>query len=186
MRRLNRWLIAVALFLLAVAGETRAALRINGNQLVEGCNTYSSDVARARAAGARLAAPHRLVFNIGQGVMGRGELPGPASGQGTVAFVIGLGLGYDIANVAYDAYCPVSITGDANNTGTINSADIIHLVNFVFKSGPPPLPCIASGDVNCSGNVTSADVIGLVNFVFKSGAAPCDVCNLIPGVWGCP
>jgi hypothetical protein len=173
-------------WILGLVGTSWATLRINGNQMVEGCNTYGSDVARSRAAGEKLALPHRLVFNIGQGVMGRGELPGPATGEGAVAFVIGLGLMYDIANVAYDAYCPVSITGDANNTGAINSADIIHLVNYVFKSGPHPLPCTASGDTNCSGAVTSADVIGLVNYVFKSGAAPCDVCNLIPGVWSCP
>jgi cysteine-rich repeat protein len=82
--------------------------------------------------------------------------------------------------------CNVTITGDVNNSGTITSADIIYLVNYVFKGQAPPMPCAASGDVNCSGTVTSADIIFLVGFVFKGGPAPCDVCTLIPGTWTCP
>ena len=64
-----------------------------------------------------------------------------------------------------------------NLSGTITSADIIGLVNFVFKGGDPPLPCVAAGDVNCGGTVTSADIIALVNYVFKGGLAPCDACT---------
>ena len=82
--------------------------------------------------------------------------------------------------------CPVTLTGDANLSGTLTSADIILLVNYVFKSGDPPLPCVAAGDVNCSGNITSSDIIYLVNHVFKSAQAPCDVCESIPSVWSCP
>lgn len=63
--------------------------------------------------------------------------------------------------------------GDMNLSNTINSADIIFLVNYVFKGGPIP-PCGGvAGDVNCAGGVTSADIIYLVNFVFKGGPAPC-------------
>ncbi len=70
------------------------------------------------------------------------------------------------------------LPGDTNDNGVITSADIIHLVNHVFKGGPPPLPLPQAGDVNCSGTLTSADIIGLVNYVFKGGAPPCDVCSL--------
>lgn len=82
--------------------------------------------------------------------------------------------------------CPVLMTGDVDETGTLASSDIIYLVNYAFKSGPDPLPCAASGDVNCDGAVTSADVIFMVNHVFKSGPEPCDVCALFPEVWICP
>jgi hypothetical protein len=75
--------------------------------------------------------------------------------------------------------CPVNVTGDVDMNNAITSADIIYLVNFVFKSGPAPLPVVAVGDVNCSGGVNSADIIYLVNFVFKSGLAPCDVCTIL-------
>jgi hypothetical protein len=82
--------------------------------------------------------------------------------------------------------CLVVLTGDVNVSGAITSADIILMVNHVFKGGPPPSPCSAAGDVNCSGSLTSSDIIGMVNFVFKGGAAPCDVCTIIPAVWACP
>jgi hypothetical protein len=73
--------------------------------------------------------------------------------------------------------CPIAVTGDVNVSGSITSADVITLVNYVFKSGLPPQPCAAAGDVNCNGTVTSADVISLVNYVFKGGTPPCDACT---------
>ncbi len=84
------------------------------------------------------------------------------------------------------ADCPVILTGDADTSGALTAADVIRLVNYVFKSGLPPEPCVAAGDTNCDEAVTAADVINLVNRVFKSGPAPCDVCALIPGFWTCP
>lgn len=70
------------------------------------------------------------------------------------------------------------VSGDVNASGQITSADVINLVNYTFKSGPPPLPIAEAGDVNCDHTLTSADIIRLVNYVFKSGAEPCDVCAL--------
>jgi len=81
--------------------------------------------------------------------------------------------------------CQISQTGDVNISGTLTSADIIGLVNFVFKSAAPPLPCEGAGDVNCSESVTSADIIYMVNHVFKGGPLPCDACSLVPGAWDC-
>ena len=75
--------------------------------------------------------------------------------------------------------CPVAQTGDVDTSGAITSADIIYLVNYVFKAGPAPLPVTEAGDANCSGEVTSADLIYLVNHVFKAGPLPCDVCTLL-------
>jgi hypothetical protein len=80
----------------------------------------------------------------------------------------------------------ITMPGDVNVSGAITSADVITLVNYVFKSGAVPLPCVAAGDVNCSGNVTSADIITLLNYVFKSGAAPCNVCETAGLGWSCP
>lgn len=81
--------------------------------------------------------------------------------------------------------CPVSKTGDVNESGPLTSADIIYMVNYIFKSGPEPLPCVAVADVNCDGRVNAADIIHFVNILFKI-AVPCDVCPLIwDGVWTC-
>jgi hypothetical protein len=62
--------------------------------------------------------------------------------------------------------------GDIDNSGEITSADVIRLVNFVFRGGPPPQPVRRSGDINCDGPVTAPDIILLVNYVFKGGAEP--------------
>jgi len=93
-----------------------------------------------------------------------------------------MGLGYWFGAVVA---CPVELTGDVNVDAVVTSADIIYLVNYVFKGGSMPQPCEAGGDVNCDASVTSADIIYLVGFVFKGGPAPCDVCTLIPGTWSC-
>lgn len=78
-------------------------------------------------------------------------------------------------------------TGDVDTSGAITSADIIGLVNYIFKGGAAPRPCPAAGDVNCSEVVTSADLITLINYIFKAGPPPCDVCDLIDsGAWICP
>jgi hypothetical protein len=82
--------------------------------------------------------------------------------------------------------CPITITGDVNQSGTLTSADIISMVGFVFKSGPPPEPCEAAGDVNCSGVVTSSDIIYMVNHVFKGAPPPCDICEFWLDLWTCP
>lgn len=97
-------------------------------------------------------------------------------------FKMGLGFWYGAAGGA----CPLTLMGDVNNNGSVTSADIIALVNYVFKGGAAPIPCIAHGDINCSGTITSADIIALVNYVFKGGAAPCNVCTIIPSMWSCP
>jgi hypothetical protein len=75
--------------------------------------------------------------------------------------------------------CYVATTGDVNMSGDITSADIVAMVNFVFKGAAPPQPCEAAGDVNCSAACTSSDIIYLVNFVFKGGPGPCDVCTIL-------
>jgi len=80
----------------------------------------------------------------------------------------------------------VALTGDVSASGSLTSADVIAMVNFVFKAGLPFSPCEAAGDVNCTGQVTSADIIFMVNAVFKGGPASCNVCALIPSQWVCP
>jgi len=89
------------------------------------------------------------------------------------SFVGDLGLWIPVA----ESGCPITMTGDVNLSGTLTSADIIGMVNYVFKGGSTPLPCPASGDLNCNGSVTSADIITLVNHIFKGGPAPCDACT---------
>ena len=109
---------------------------------------------------------YKMGLSVGQSVAGEGSSTNYKMGIG---FWYGAGAGVDP--------CPILITGDVNETGAITSADIIALVNYVFKGGAPPQPCEAAGDVNCTESVTSADIIYLVVHVFKGGPAPCDACT---------
>jgi hypothetical protein len=61
--------------------------------------------------------------------------------------------------------------GDANGDGTINVADAVFLINFIFKSGPAPDPLIA-GDANCDNNPNIGDAVYIINFVFNGGPEP--------------
>ena len=63
------------------------------------------------------------------------------------------------------------IRGDANDDGVINSADIVYLINYLFKGGPAPDP-LWVGDVNCDEIINSADVVYLIDYLFKGGPPP--------------
>ena len=111
------------------------------------------------------SANFKLGLSVGQAAAG--EVSGPT-------FTLGVGFWYGLAG---GGLCPITLTGDVNLSGSLTSADIIAMVNFVFKGGAPPLPCEAAADVNCNGSVTSADVIFMVGHVFKGGPGPCDACT---------
>jgi len=70
---------------------------------------------------------------------------------------------------------PLQPEGDVTNDGVVTSADIVALVNYVFKSGPAPVP-IHIGDVNSSCAINAGDIIYLVNYVFKGGTQPLEGC----------
>jgi hypothetical protein len=63
------------------------------------------------------------------------------------------------------------ILGDVNNDAIVNSADVVYLINYLFKAGPEPLP-LQAGDVNSDDTTNSADVVYLINYLFKDGPPP--------------
>lgn len=67
--------------------------------------------------------------------------------------------------------------GDVNLDYQFTSADIIYLVNYVFKSGQSPMPGSQYGDVNGDCLTNAVDIIHYVNFVFKGGAALSEPCS---------
>jgi len=81
----------------------------------------------------------------------------------TVVTSYALGDGPGFAAV-YEPYPP----GDVNLSRTVEAADIIFLVNYIFKGAAAP-QFLTLGDVNRSCTISASDVIALVNFVFKSG-----------------
>jgi hypothetical protein len=63
------------------------------------------------------------------------------------------------------------VRGDANADGVINVADIVCVVNFLYRNGDPPTP-MEAGDANCDGIVNVADVVYLVNYLYRGGDPP--------------
>jgi len=72
--------------------------------------------------------------------------------------------------------------GDANDDGTINLADAISVLMYLFAGGAPP-PCRKAADSNDSGDLNIADAIGVLTYLFGRGAPlpePFEVCGMDP------
>jgi hypothetical protein len=65
----------------------------------------------------------------------------------------------------------VAIRGDANGSGSVDLADAVFVVNWLFIGGPAPDP-LWLGDANCSGSVDLADAVYIVNWLFIGGPPP--------------
>lgn len=61
--------------------------------------------------------------------------------------------------------------GDVNNDNNVSVADVVYLINYLFKGGPSPDPQI-EGDANGDGQVSIADVVYLIGYLFKGGSPP--------------
>ncbi|KPL04224.1 MAG: hypothetical protein AMJ73_04445 [candidate division Zixibacteria bacterium SM1_73] len=70
-----------------------------------------------------------------------------------------------------DHYIVPSVPGDVNQSGEVNSADVVFLIDYLFKQGPPP-DFLELADVNKDCIVNSADVVYLMNYLFKGGPCP--------------
>ena len=78
------------------------------------------------------------------------------------------------AGQAYVLSCRVGepfVRGDANADGIINVADIVYLVNYLYRGGSEPSPA-ESGDATCDGVVNVADIVFLVNYLYRGGDPP--------------
>ncbi len=65
------------------------------------------------------------------------------------------------------------VCGDCNKDSIIDVADVIHLLNYLYKNGPAPDPP-ESGDCNCDEIIDLGDAIHLINYLFKQGPSPCE------------
>ncbi len=63
------------------------------------------------------------------------------------------------------------ICGDANGDEGIYILDVVYIINYKYKDGPPPEP-LESADVDGSSNINILDVVYLINFKYKSGPEP--------------
>lgn len=63
------------------------------------------------------------------------------------------------------------LCGDANGDRNINILDIIYLIDYLYKHGPPPEP-LAAADVDGSGAINVLDITYLISFLYKGGPEP--------------
>jgi hypothetical protein len=53
------------------------------------------------------------------------------------------------------------LCGDVNHSGAVEAGDVVYLISYLYKNGPPPCP-LSQGDVNCNGTVDAGDVVYLI------------------------
>lgn len=70
---------------------------------------------------------------------------------------------------------PSYVPGDANGSGQAESGDVVYLISYLFRGGPPPEP-MAAGDPNASCAVEAGDVVYLISYLFRNGPAPLPGC----------
>jgi hypothetical protein len=59
------------------------------------------------------------------------------------------------------------ILGDVNNDKSVGASDIVYLIRYVYKAGPPPEPYTQLGDFLYDYKIGSSDIIDLVRKVFQ-------------------
>ena len=74
-------------------------------------------------------------------------------------------------NMPYCSSIFLSEYGDANGDGVINIADVMWMVNYLYKSGPYPASFDA-GDANCDRDHGILDILILINYLYKGGRPP--------------
>ena len=73
----------------------------------------------------------------------------------------------------------VAQMGDANCDGNVNLMDAVWIINYVFSSGPYPIPRIWAGDCNCDLTSNLEDAVWIINYVFLHGDPPCQYVPII-------
>jgi hypothetical protein len=71
----------------------------------------------------------------------------------------------------YCATIELSDRGDATGDGVINIADVMYMINYLYRSGPYPAS-FEAGDANCDGDHGILDIVFLINYLYKGGPPP--------------
>ncbi|MGB2698340.1 MAG: FG-GAP-like repeat-containing protein, partial [Candidatus Zixiibacteriota bacterium] len=92
----------------------------------------------------------------------------PAADTYSVAYALAVSDQHDVAHL--DTLVDMVLCGNANRDNTVSVADIVSVINYLFKSGSEPW--LYMSDCDADGEVTIADAVCLVHYMFKSGYPP--------------
>ena len=77
--------------------------------------------------------------------------------------------GWNIDDISLKGYALLYFCGDIDgNSEGPNVADLIYLVDYIFRGGPPP-PVMETANVDGEGGINVVDVIYLVVYMFEGG-----------------
>ena len=79
----------------------------------------------------------------------------------------------------------LQIPGDTNQDGTLDTADAIDLLSYLFAGHGDTLACVRGADTNGSGRVDLADPIVILGYLFALGPPPDQGTECVP-IGGCP
>lgn len=112
--------------------------------------------------GQSISPSYSMGITIGQTVTGKSSSP---------SYIINHGFQQNFTT--HEVCC--DRPGDANGDESVNIGDPVYLINYIFKSGPPPF-CMNEGDANGDCAVNIGDPVYIINYIFKSGAPPACGC----------
>ena len=96
----------------------------------------------------------------------------PPGGFGVIMFSRSDAVSYmPRQNLPYCFSIELSDRGDATGDGVINIADVMYMINYLYKSGPYPAS-FEAGDANCDDDHSLLDIVFLINYLYKGGPPP--------------
>jgi hypothetical protein len=69
------------------------------------------------------------------------------------------------------AFGSENVCGDVNYDNVVNFGDVVYIVNFVFREGPPP-QFLCDGDVNGDRLLNIGDAVYLMGWLYRDGQPP--------------
>ena len=79
----------------------------------------------------------------------------------------------DVLGSTYARIC--QFVGDVNMDNSIDIADLVYVVEYMFEGGPEPMPSVWSANFNCDESpVDIADLVAFVGWMFNGEPYPCD------------
>jgi len=138
---MKKLILFTALFFLLTAGPALASTGVSGD--VNGDGVFDS-----------LDPDYLLAYLFTGGPAPVCPAEADANGGGTVDIA-------DAVTLINTLACTTATLGDVNGSGSLAVADFDYLLDYLFSSGPAPVPCNDVGDVNGDGSLSIGDAVAL-------------------------